>query len=163
MCWADHIFTTLGRWSACFCCCRRLAARGAYNKDRSEDDKARPGELTGDDKVDNSCRAACNRTEWSPVFFPLLGVAAVYGHPVAAAAAGAVYCYGSQRFVSGYCEGSDKRGPGFYITIQALLALVAISGAGIGHAALKGYAGVDVLQLTGVDRIVESINKAIRG
>lgn len=111
--------------------------------------------------MDNAARAAANRAEWSSIFFPILGVAACYGHPVAAASAGAIYCYGSEMYVSHYCESAEKRGPAFLVTINGLLALLAVAGAGIAHSALKGYAGVDVLKLTGADRVAENITKAI--
>jgi len=142
---------------------RTPAVRTKFNESHPDGSKITVPALTGDGKVDRAHRAAANRTEWSPVFYVTLCTSAAYGSPVAAAIAGAVYCKGSSDFVKGYTEAADKRGPGFYISLQAQMALLGMSAAGMACCVLKDGFGFDVMERVGANALQARVWDMVTG
>lgn len=98
-----------------------------------------------------------NRLEFFPMFLASEWIAAFYFCPFASSAAGAVYLYGSKRYVDGYVESAKGRHEGFAIATRALYALLGMGIAGIGHAVLKEGFGFDILEVAHVRPIMDKI------
>ncbi|XP_076472574.1 microsomal glutathione S-transferase 2-like [Babylonia areolata] len=101
-------------------------------------------EVTGDQGFVRVFRAHQNSVEFFPLALSTLWLSSVYFNPVAASAAGAVYLIGRQRYFDGYEKDAQERMGGFRLSVNALLVLLAMSGAGVTAALLRRYADLDL-------------------
>ncbi|KAK7093986.1 microsomal glutathione S-transferase 2-like [Littorina saxatilis] len=113
-------------------------------------------ETTGDPAFIRTFRAHQNGVEFYPIAVSSLWLSSLFFHPVPSAIAGAIYIYGRQKYFDGYAQDSEKRLPGFMLSVNALLALLAMSGAGVTTALLRRYADTDLAAIA-----TDLINKVV--
>lgn len=89
-----------------------------------------PATVGVSEDFDRYLRVQMNSLEQMALFFPTLWLAAVLVNPVAAAAAGAVWCAGRVMYANGYYAAAGKRGPGFGVATLAQVFLLVLSGIG---------------------------------
>lgn len=93
---------------------------------------------TGHPDFERVYRAQMNTLEASVMFLPALWVAGGYGDAAWAAGFGAVWLVGRVWYAVAYAKAAKRRGPGFFIALLALAALLVQGGWAVVAALLGG-------------------------
>ncbi|XP_071786492.1 microsomal glutathione S-transferase 2-like [Asterias amurensis] len=107
-----------------------------------------------DPAFDRGFRAQQNTLEFTPIFLILLWVAAKFLNPVLASVAGLLYIKGRWYYFDGYCAQAEKRLPGFYLAVRAIMVLFGLSVAGIIHTTLSVYFNINVIKIVGLENYI---------
>jgi glutathione S-transferase len=95
-------------------------------------------EVSGNIDFERVLRVQQNTLEQLTLFLPALWIFATFGSPIAAAILGLVWIGGRILYAWGYYQASEKRGPGFAVSLLATMILLLGSIVGIGLQLIKG-------------------------
>ncbi|XP_012945427.1 microsomal glutathione S-transferase 2 [Aplysia californica] len=109
--------------------------------------KVTPPAIEGNPEFERTFRAQQNTLEFYPPSLGGLWIGSVFFHPVPASLLYAGYLYGRERYFHDYTEDTEKRLPGFRLSLRFLMGLLLISVLGVGHKAVRYYGDVDLLKL----------------
>ncbi|CAG5136761.1 unnamed protein product [Candidula unifasciata] len=104
-------------------------------------------ETNGPAEFVRTYRAHQNTIEYYTVSLACLWIGSIFFHPVPASFAYLGYLFGREKYFWGYIKEADKRISGFYISINCLIVLFALSIWGVAHKLLRFYLNIDIYQL----------------
>ena len=94
--------------------------------------------ISGHPGFERAWRIQMNTLEASVMFLPVLWLAAMYGFPALAGAAGVIWLIGRAWYIPCYLKDPAKRGPAFGLSLVGWVALVLLSAFGIVRAMVAG-------------------------
>ncbi|KAH3841842.1 microsomal glutathione S-transferase 2-like [Dreissena polymorpha] len=106
-----------------------------------------PPTMDGPPEFIRALRAQQNNLEFSVTFEIALWTSGVFCHQAPAAMLGVLYLYARHKYTKGYIEDAPKRVPPFWLSMYALRGLAGLSIAGLIHAGLREYAGVNLVTM----------------
>ncbi|KAM8940515.1 microsomal glutathione S-transferase 2-like [Pelodytes ibericus] len=106
--------------------------------------KVMPPSVTGPPEFERTFRAQQNCVEFYPIFLVCLWTAGLFSYEEVAAAAGLLYMFARHLYFKGYAESSQRRIPGFYLSLVSLFLLQLLAAVGIIFALLKKYTDLNL-------------------
>uniref|UniRef100_A0A0B6YP45 Microsomal glutathione S-transferase 2 n=1 Tax=Arion vulgaris TaxID=1028688 RepID=A0A0B6YP45_9EUPU len=104
-------------------------------------------DTTGPSEFIRTFRAHQNTLEYYTLSLACLWISSIFFHPVPASVTYMGYLIGREMYFWGYIKEADRRVSGFYISINFLIIMFAMSIWGVVHKLLRYYADIDIYQL----------------
>lgn len=127
----------------CFCQVLVLCGHTGYLARRvgwaRQAHKITPPIVTGPPEFERTFRAHQNSIEFYPLFLVVLWTSGIFFSEEIAALGGVVFMVARQMYFNGYISSSQKRLPGFFLTLAVLFLLALLGSIGIMHGILKKY------------------------